>query len=91
MKLYILLTNSKYQRLFGYGFLQVYLVVLNTYFISKENYLFVGILSFGISYLWTGNIKRISISNNFESVVYSIGATLAGLLGLLTATTIKGV
>lgn len=38
-------------RLFFTGFLQVFLVVLNTYFISKDSVLGLTICGFGISFI----------------------------------------
>ena len=66
------------------GFLQVYFVVINTYFISKDYYLGVFICSFVISLIWSFNVKKISIGSLKERVLYSFGASIGGLTGLIT-------
>ena len=63
------------------GFIQVFLVVLNTYFISKENLIGVVICSFGISYFWSHNVKKIAFGNEKDRIVYSFGAMTGGVLG----------
>ena len=69
--------------LFITAFLQVFFVSANTYFISKDNYTFVFICGFAISWLWTSNVKKISISNTKERFIYTTGAAMGGLSGLL--------
>jgi hypothetical protein len=69
--------------LFLNAFLQVFLVGANTYFIAKLFYPGVIVASFSISWLWTGNVKRISLSSNKERFIYSLGACLGGITGLI--------
>lgn len=70
------------KRLFMTAFLQVALVSANTYFISKVTWLGIAICGFGISYLWTVNVKQISISSIKDRVAYASGAMLGGLSGV---------
>jgi len=70
------------KRLFMTSFLQVALVSANTYFISKVTWLGIAICGFGISYIWTINVKQISISSTKERIVYATGAMLGGLTGV---------
>jgi len=72
----------KYLSLFGLSFIQVFFVSLNTIFLSESNYLGVVVAAFSISYIWTMNVKRISVGTNFERIVYSLGAMSGSLLGL---------
>ena len=69
-------------RLFLTAYLQVLLVSANTYFISRVAWLGVAVCSFGISYVWTLNVKKISASNLIERVTYAAGAMFGGLTGV---------
>lgn len=72
--------------LFFTGFIQVFFVSINTYFISKEIYIGVCIAAFMISYIWSHNIKKIVIGSNVDRVIYSSGATSGCLMGLYSST-----
>ena len=76
-------TNCK--RLFITAFLQVFLVTANTYFVSRIAWLGIAACSFGISYIWTLNVKRISASSPIERIAYSTGAMAGGLLGVFVS------
>lgn len=71
-------------KIFISGFIQVFLVVLNTYFISKENVTGIIICSFGISYFWSHNVKKVAFGTEKDRIVYSFGAMTGGLLGYLS-------
>lgn len=71
-------------KLYLSGFIQVFLVVLNTYFISKENVTGIIICSFGISYFWSHNVKKVAFGTEKDRIVYSFGAMTGGLLGYLS-------
>lgn len=60
--------------LFTTGFTQVFLVVLNTYFITRE-FLF-GIIACGflISFIWSHNVKKVAFGNEMDRIVYALGA-----------------
>lgn len=70
------------KRLFITAFLQVAMVSANTYFISRVAWLGIAACGFGISYLWTVNVKKISASTTRERVAYASGAMLGGLTGV---------
>jgi hypothetical protein len=70
------------KRLFLTAYLQVALVSANTYFISRIAWLGIAICGFGISYIWTINVKQICISTLRERIVYASGAMLGGLTGV---------
>lgn len=75
--------------LFTTGFAQVLLVSANTYFISRTTWLGIAVCGFGISYLWTINVRRVTIGTKSEQMIYSSGAMLGGLIGVLLAKLIK--
>lgn len=76
------------KRLFITAFLQVAMVSANTYFISKVAWLGIAACGFGISYLWTVNVKKISASTTRERIAYASGAMLGGLTGVALGTMI---
>jgi hypothetical protein len=71
------------RRLFFTAFFQVLLVSANTYFISRVAWIGIAVCGFGISYLWTLNVKRISAGSTAERVIYASGAMLGGITGVL--------
>lgn len=75
--------NSNLRKLFITAFLQVFLVSANTYFISRVAWLGIAVCGFGISYLWTLNVKKISAGSTLERFVYAGGAMIGGLFGVL--------
>lgn len=68
--------------LFLSGFIQVFLVCMNTYFISKEVYTATFIISFLISYVWSLNVKKIAFGTIGDRFVYSSGAAVGAVVGL---------
>jgi hypothetical protein len=68
--------------LFLTGFVQVYFVAVNTYFLSKEMYLGVFIAAFMISLIWSFNVKKVAFGSITDKVVYSFGATSGSVFGL---------
>ena len=68
-------------RLFFTGFLQVFLVVLNTYFISKDSVLGLTICGFGISFIWSHNVRKVAFGNQMDRIIYSIGAMIGSVAG----------
>jgi hypothetical protein len=68
--------------LFATGFIQVFFVAVNTYFLAKGMYLGVMVASFMISIFWSFNVKRIAFGSFRDRVVYSLGATCGSLFGL---------
>ena len=69
--------------LFKTSFMQVFLVSLNTIFLSKGIWLGVAICGFSISYIWVSNVKKANIASKSEQIIYSLGAMSGGLTGLL--------
>jgi hypothetical protein len=72
-------------KLFLTGFLQVFFVAVNTYFISREFYIGVFICGVIISLIWSWNIKKIAFGSTRDRIVYSLGAGLGSLIGLVTS------
>ena len=64
------------------GFIQVFFVSINVYFLSKEIYIGVLIFTFLINIIWTYNVKSISVGNIRDRMYYVGGATLGSLSGL---------
>ena len=75
--------------IFSTGFAQVFLVAANTYFISRTTWVGIGVCGFGISYLWTINVRKVSIGAKSEQIVYATGAMIGGLCGVYIAKFIK--
>ena len=80
---------KKHPIIFATGFAQVFLVSANTYFISRTTWIGIAVCGFGISYLWTFNVRRVSIGTRSEQFTYATGAMLGGLTGVLVAKIIK--
>ena len=70
-------------RLFSTAYFQVLLVTANTYFVSRIAWMGIAVCCFGISYLWTLNVKKISAGTQAERIIYATGAMLGGLTGVL--------
>ena len=75
--------------LFKTSFMQVFLVSLNTIFLSKGIWLGVAICGFSISYIWVSNVKKANIASKSEQIIYSLGAMSGGLTGLLVFNVLK--
>lgn len=69
-------------KLFLTGFIQVFLVSINTYFISQLFYTGIGMVAFLISFVWCFNITKISVGNTKDKIVYSLGASIGSLSGV---------
>jgi len=69
-------------KLFTTAFVQVFLVSANTFFITKLFWIGIAFAGFGISYLWTINVKKIAISSIKQRLIYSFGAMTGGLSGV---------
>ena len=67
-------------KIFSTGFLQVFLVVINTYFISKSYLLGIIICGFLISFIWSHNVKKIAIGSEKERIIYSVGAMSGSII-----------
>lgn len=69
--------------IFSTSFIQVFLISVNTIFLSKGIWIGVAICSFLISYFWVSNVKKANIASKFDQIVYATGAMCGGLTGLL--------
>lgn len=56
------------------GFIQVFMVVINTYFISKGFLTGIAMCSFIISLVWSFNVKKIAFGTNIDRIIYATGA-----------------
>lgn len=76
--------NIQNLKLLASGFLQVYFVSINTVFLSKGFTIGVAFAGFLISFVWSFNVKRIAFGNMKDKIIYSTGAAIGSVLGLLT-------
>lgn len=72
-------------KLFITGFVQVFFVAINTYFLSKEFYLGVFICGTIISLIWSWNVKKIAFGSFKDRIAYALGAGFGSLVGLITS------
>lgn len=70
-------------KIFFQSFFQIGLVSISTILITKQLYIGVFFVSFLISLLWTFNVSRLSISTNKQKIIYSLGAGLGAVCGVL--------
>lgn len=68
--------------LFATGFLQVFFVSVNTYFLAKEIYLGVFFAAFMISMIWSYNVSKVVFGKLGDRLTYALGATSGSLFGL---------
>ena len=66
--------------LFATGFSQVFLVVLNTYFITREFLLGILACGFLISFVWSHNVKKVAFGSEWDRIIYSLGAMTGSIL-----------
>ena len=67
-------------KLFTTGFTQVFLVVLNTYFITREFLLGILACGFLISFVWSHNVKKIAFGSELDRIIYTLGAMTGSIL-----------
>ena len=77
--------------LFLTGFLQVFLVAMNTVFVSSGLIIPMLITGFLISIIWSWNIKKIAFSTINDRIIYSTGAACGTGLGWWIAILIKSI
>lgn len=70
-------------KLFIIGFLQVFFVVVNTYFIGKGFCVGVLVCGFLISFIWSFNVKKVAFGTINDRIIYSLGACVGSGSGLL--------
>jgi hypothetical protein len=69
-------------KLFLTGFVQVILVVINTFQVAHNKYSGVFFVGFLISLVWSYNVKKIAFGSFTDRVIYSSGAAVGSLTGL---------
>ena len=72
-------------KLFTTGFVQVFFVAINTYFLSKEFYIGVFICGTIISLILSWNVKRVAFGSLRDRLFYSFGAGFGSIAGLLVS------
>lgn len=75
--------QTKHMRLIFTGFLQVFFVAINTYFITQRHYTGVLAVSFLISFVWSFNVRKVAFGGMSDRLLYSAGAAIGGLVGLI--------
>ena len=70
-------------KLFLTGFLQVFFVACNNYFISKSFYIGVFFCGITISLIWSWNVKKIVFGGLKDRIYYAFGAGFGSLFGLI--------
>ncbi|WP_155716793.1 hypothetical protein [Leptospira santarosai] len=71
--------------LFMTGFLQVFLVAINSYLISKEQYIPVFVIGGLISFVWTWNVQKIAFGTMRDRITYASGAGFGSIVGLFVS------
>jgi hypothetical protein len=75
-------------KLFTTGFIQVFFVAVNTYFLSREFFLGVFICAFMISFIWSWNVKKVAFGTLTDRIMYALGAAFGSMFGLAVSTLI---
>jgi hypothetical protein len=70
-------------KLFITGFIQVFFVAINTYFLSKSFFIGVFICGFMISFVWSWNVKKVAFGTMKDRLAYASGAGFGSLVGLI--------
>lgn len=67
------------------GFVQVFFVAINTYFLSKSFYIGTFIVGTIISLIWSWNVKKVAFGSFKDRLFYAFGAGLGSLVGLIVS------
>ena len=73
------------------GFVQVFLVAMNTVYVAKGNYGLAFVTSTGISYVWTRNVSRVALGRERDRWLYALGAATGCITGMALARYLLGV
>ena len=73
------------------GFVHVYFVSVNTYFLAHEMYAGVLVAAFIISLVWSFNVKRVAFGTWPDRLMYAGGAALGSVAGLASSAMIAKV
>lgn len=65
------------------AYIQVFFVCININFIASGNLIKTFLSSFFINLLWTINIKKMAFGNNYDRLIYAIGAATGSASGLI--------
>lgn len=63
------------------GFVQVFFVSVNTYFIARDFEAGILIAAFLISYIWSINVKKVAFGTQGDRISYATGAALGSYAG----------
>lgn len=77
-------------KLFFMGFIQVFFVYGQTWFIIRECDIGILVFAFMISLVWSLNVRKMAFGGWKERFVYSTGATLGGYSGYLLSKCLVG-
>jgi len=78
-------------KIFFTSFFQVLFVCANIVAIQKNNYIFILLLGFMISFLWCFNVEKIAISKMNEKLIYASGASIGGMVGVIITNTLLNI
>lgn len=78
-------TKTQRAQLAFTGFLQVIFVSMNTVYITHGSWIALIATSFCISFLWSGNVRRIAFGDKLDRILYAAGAALGCGAGVLIA------
>lgn len=67
------------------GFLQVLFVSMNTIYVTSQAWVALILTSFCISFLWSGNVKRIAFGDMLDRLIYAAGAAVGCAIGVVVA------
>lgn len=73
----------KYIKIFFTGFMYVFMVACNTYFIAKENLIMSFIASNMIGIIWIHNVNKVSVGNFYTKLFYCVGSGLGSVLAII--------
>jgi len=68
-------------RLFITSFIQIFLVAANTIFLANGIIIGMIVSSFGINWIWTHNVKKVSFGSQSDRMYYAAGATTGCVCG----------
>lgn len=70
-------------RTFLYAYIQVLLVVTNTWQVANGKFMGAVAVGFLISLVWTFNVKRVAFGDWATRLIYCLGASLGTASGLI--------
>ena len=70
-------------KVFLTAYIQVCLIAIQTVFLARNALVGVAVAGFAISFVWTFNVRNVAFSGTTEKFIYSAGASMGGVSGLL--------